>query len=160
MSPPVGGLMPREVLPGGFEVDGHFFHEDTEIGTPHYALHHEELYFPDPFTYKPERWLVGSTDEGTHNYSLEDVTIAQSAFCAFSIGPRGCAGKSMAYEEMMIVLSRIIWEYEIRLQPECVSGGNQLGQTQGQISKSEYQLFDTFASRSIGPYVQFRSRTS
>jgi hypothetical protein len=59
----LGGLTPREVLSGEFEVDGHMFRECTEMGTPHYALHHEKLYYPDPFAYKPERLLVDTADE-------------------------------------------------------------------------------------------------
>ena len=134
LSPPVGGLMAREVLPGGIKIDAHVFPKGTEIGTPHYALHHDAAYYPAPFLYQPERWLAG------------DVTTAQSAFCAFSLGPRGCVGKAMAYQEVMTVLARVLWLYEIR------SGGGSAGE------RGEYQLFDTFSSRSVGPLMQFRAR--
>ena len=71
LSPPAGGLMAREVLPGGMEINGHTFPEGTEVGTPHYAIHHDAAYYPKPFAYIPERWLPGG------GY---DVAKAQSAF--------------------------------------------------------------------------------
>lgn len=150
LSPPVGGLMPREILSGGMEVDGQYFPQGVEIGTPHYALHHDEAYYPEPFVYKPERWLA---DEGS------DVTKAQSAFCAFSIGPRSCVGKLMAYQELMTVLGRVIWECDIRLGSRDVLGERSEKWKGGQQRAEEYQLFDTFTSKSTGPLVQFRPRS-
>lgn len=149
LSPPVGGLMAREVLTGGLEVDGHFFPKGVEIGTPHYALHHDEKYYPEPFLYKPERWLA---DEGS------ELAKARSAFCAFSIGPRGCVGKTMAYQELMTVMGRVLWEFDIKLDDrselrECSK------MWKGRRQRAdEYQLYDTFSSKSIGPQMQFRSR--
>ena len=141
--------MAREVLTGGMEVDGHIFPKGVEIGTPHYAIHHEAVYYPEPFLYKPERWLA---DEGY------DVAKAQSAFCAFSIGPRGCVGKTMAYQELMTVLGRVLWEFDIRLDSRSrLSEGHK--KWKGCRDRAdEYQLFDTFSSKSVGPLVQFRPR--
>ena len=156
MSPPVGGLMPREVLPGGFEVEGHFFPAGTELGTPHYALHHKETYYPDPFHYKPERWLVSSGSMGTLYTDATSVSLAQGAFCAFSIGPRSYIGKVMAYQEMMVVLARILWKFEIRLQGGSTMGEGSSNGPQGRRRKGEYQLHDTFASKNDGPMVEFR----
>ncbi|MCJ1385785.1 hypothetical protein MMC17_008909 [Xylographa soralifera] len=52
-SPPVRGLMPREALAGGVSVNGYHFPAGVEVGIPHYAVHHHEAYFPDPFEFKP-----------------------------------------------------------------------------------------------------------
>lgn len=92
LSPSVGGLLPREVLPGGMEIDGHFVPEGTVVGVPHYSIHHNAEYFERPFEYRPERWLVDSSPDVT----AETVTLAQSAFCPFSVGPRGCIGKGQS----------------------------------------------------------------
>ncbi len=70
LNPPVGGLLPREVLPGGIEIDGMHFPEGTVVGTPHYAIHHSEAYFPRPFDWIPERWIPGSV-EGVTKESVE-----------------------------------------------------------------------------------------
>lgn len=96
LSPPVGGLLPREVLPGGIDIDGIHVPEGVVVGTPHYTIHHNPGYFPAPFIFEPERWLAGSSPVVT----TESVGAAQSAFCPFSVGPRGCIGKGLAYAEL------------------------------------------------------------
>ena len=58
LSPSVGGILPREVLTGRYDVEGHHLPQGTVIGTPHYTLHHNAEYYPDPFSYRPERWIV------------------------------------------------------------------------------------------------------
>ena len=55
LSPPVGAILPREILAGGMTVDDQIFPEGIDIGVPHYSLHHNELYYPDLFVFKPER---------------------------------------------------------------------------------------------------------
>lgn len=149
LSPPVGGLMAREVLTGGLEVDGHLFPKGVEIETPHYALHHDEEYYPEPFLYKPERWLAAEGSE---------AATARSAFCPFSIGPRGCVGKTMAYHELMIVMGRVLWEFDIRLDDRSELRKASDGWKGFRQRADEYQLYDTFSSKSMGPQMQFRPR--
>ncbi|KPI40732.1 Isotrichodermin C-15 hydroxylase [Cyphellophora attinorum] len=40
MTPPVGSILPREILPGGAVVDGIFLPEGTSVGTGVYAIQH------------------------------------------------------------------------------------------------------------------------
>lgn len=93
LSPSVGGVLPRQVLPGGIEVDGQQLPEGTVVGVPHYAIHHNPEYYPQPFEYRPERWIA----EAEPNVTAESVALGQSAFCPFSVGPRGCIGKGECY---------------------------------------------------------------
>lgn len=90
LSPSVGGLLPREVLHGGIIIDGELIPAGTVVGVPHYAIHHNPVYYPCPFGYRPERWIPNKNDFETNS---QDFAAAQSAFCPFSIGPRGCIGK-------------------------------------------------------------------
>lgn len=72
LSPPVGGLLQRQVLPGGMNLDGHWFPDGTVVGVPHYAIHYNPAYYPEPFSYMPERWLSSpsnSSDPGTPSSS-------------------------------------------------------------------------------------------
>lgn len=89
LSPSVGGLLPREVLVGGMEIDGNHIPAGTVVGVPHYTVQHNADYHPQPFDFKPERWIAGSLTSVT----TDSVALAQSAFCPFSVGPRGCIGK-------------------------------------------------------------------
>jgi cytochrome P450 len=154
LSPPVGGILPREVLAGGLDIDGVFIPEGSVVGTPHYALHHNPAYYPDPFSFKPERWIVDSSP----NVTKKSVELAQSAFCAFSVGPRGCIGKGVAYVELMTSLSRVVYLYEMRLAKGISIGEGSPMLEWGRQRKDEYQLMDSFTSMKEGPYVEFRER--
>lgn len=74
----------------------------------HYAIHQDEEYYPDSFRYRPAWWLAGGGD---------DNGLVHSAFCPFSIGPRGCVGESMAMKERMITIARMVWLYDACLYP-------------------------------------------
>lgn len=162
LCPPVPGLLPREVIaPGGVTLDlskegqgKHHFPEGTVIGVPIYAIHHNKNYYPSPFSYVPERWL---SSKGT---SESDVAKAQSAFTPFSIGARGCIGKSLALMEMKLVLGRLFWEWEV----EYVKGVEGKGEkwTEGHrcadAGAEEFRMYDHFTARKEGPVVWFSKR--
>ncbi|KAI5364608.1 Putative cytochrome P450 [Septoria linicola] len=154
LSPSVGGLLPREVLAGGMEIDGEQIPEGTVVGVPHYTVQHNEAYYPGAFEFKPERWIAGSEP----GITAESVAIVQSAFCPFSVGPRGCIGKGMAYNELMLSLARAIYMYDMRLAPGCTVGEGKPELEYGRQRRAEFQLKDTFTSMKEGPLVQFRSR--
>jgi cytochrome P450 len=144
LSPPVPGALPRRVLPGGLDVDGHFIPADVDVCVPHYALHRNAAYFSDPSRYDPTRWLV-------ENPPTE-------AFAPFSVGPRGCIGKGMAYVELTVSLGKMLWQYDLRLTPGTHAGEGIRGTEPGRNEEETYQLRDTFTSMKDGPIVQFRRR--
>jgi cytochrome P450 len=154
MSPSVGGVLPREVLPGGMEIDGVQVPAGTVVGVPHYTVQHNPAYYPAPFEYKPERWIAGSM----LGVTAESVAVTQSAFCPFSVGPRGCIGKSMAYAELTTTLARIVYMYDMRLAPGSTAGEGHASFEHGRHRPQEYQLKDSFTSMKEGPLVQFRAR--
>ncbi|KAG7104331.1 Cytochrome monooxygenase AKT7 like protein [Verticillium longisporum] len=160
LSPSVGGLLPREVLPGGLTIDGSFIPAGTVVGTPHYTIHHNENYYSSPFAYEPERWIVGATRASTGRATTEvDLTAAQSAFCPFSVGPRGCIGKGLAYVEMMVTLARTLYLYDLRKAVGVVDPGEGSPDFEyGRHRVSEFQLSDTFTSVKDGCLVEYRRR--
>ncbi|RYP07924.1 hypothetical protein DL764_002195 [Monosporascus ibericus] len=168
MSPSVGGIAPREVLPGGATIDGEFVPEGVVVGTPHYTIHHNAAYYPRPFAYIPERWIAGSLGkEASSGYkegdsavvTEQDVALAQSAFCPFSIGPRGCIGKGLAYVEMMTTLARTLYLYDLRKAEGCVDPAEgHPAREWGRHRVDEFQLIDQFTSLKDGPMVEFRRR--
>ncbi|KAG9239855.1 cytochrome P450 [Calycina marina] len=152
MSPPVGGILPREVLAGGIDIDGMHMPEGIIVGTPHYAIHHNPEYFPQPFDFIPERWIVDSEPQ----FDKNSVALAQSAFCPFSIGPRGCIGKGIAYIELMTSLARVLFLYDMRKVVGMTVGEGCPDGEEGRRRPEEYQLKDSFTSMKDGPYVEFR----
>lgn len=145
MSPPVPGILPRAVLPGGIEIDGLLLPEGTEVSVGLYSIHHNATYFPEPFEFRPERWL----EEG------EGLAVAQKAFAPFSLGPRGCIGKNMAYMEMLITMARVLVLFDIRAVGTLGEGGPDL--EVGRQRKGDYQVKDCFISSKDGPMVEFKA---
>lgn len=154
MTPPVAGALPRQVLPGGIDIDGHHIPSGVDVGVPHYAIHHNDAYFPRPFDYVPERWLSDPGANPLHN-KLAD---AHAAFCPFSIGPRGCIGKGLAYVELSVTIARVIYMFDLRLVPGSTLGSGSKDLEFGRTRSTEYQIEDRFASMKDGPMLQFRRR--
>ena len=152
LSPPVGGVLPREIMKGGVTVDGHHFPAGIDIGVPTYTIHHNETYYPDPFAFKPERWIPDPT------MSKESLEISQSAFCPFGVGRTSCVGKYLAYQEMGIMVARLVWQFDMRVQPDSTLGEGKPGLGWGRQRKNEFQLYDAFVSTHEGPLVEFRPR--
>ncbi|KAL6703023.1 hypothetical protein ACN47E_010299 [Coniothyrium glycines] len=155
MTPPVAGALPRQVLPGGLEIDGHQIPAGIDVGVPIYAIHHNPDYFPQPFDYIPERWLQDPSANPLHS-RLGD---AQSAYNPFSIGPRGCIGKGLAYVELTISIARVLYLFDLRLAPGTTLGSGSKDLEVGRTRATEYQIEDVFASKKDGPMLQFRARS-
>ncbi|EFQ30339.1 cytochrome P450 [Colletotrichum graminicola M1.001] len=146
LSPSVGGLLPREVLAGGATVDGARVPAGTVVGTPHYAIHHNEDYFPNAYAYVPERWIVGARNPAATAATTteEDVARAQNAFCPFS---------------MSTTIARTLFLYDARRAVGVVDPAEGRPELpEGRRRASEMQLFDTFTSMKDGPMVEFRAR--
>ena len=150
INPPVGGHLGRDFVVPGITIDDVFYSPGVEVGVPIYALHHNPDYYPNPYAFKPERWIVNEKAGVTK----EMVDRAQSAFCPFSIGHRGCIGKNLAYVELSLAVARLVWRYDL----EEVQGWNEkLGG--GFISSSgEYLTRDGFVAQKNGPLVRLRNR--
>ncbi|ETN42758.1 uncharacterized protein HMPREF1541_01916 [Cyphellophora europaea CBS 101466] len=161
MAPPVPSHLPRQVLPGGIMIDGHFIPAGTIVGVGAFAIHHDETYFPEPFEWRPERWIVETVEDKDKE---EQVKVARGAFYAFGVGPRMCAGRKLAYLEISLALAVLLWSCEIRLAQEVGTKGLKVEQGRDgrrkQIRSREdvYQIWDHFVADRNGPVVQFKLR--
>ncbi|KAH8595275.1 cytochrome P450 [Bisporella sp. PMI_857] len=158
MAPPVGSQLPREVLPGGMVIDEHHISAGTEVGTPIYTIHHNETYYPDPFTYNPDRWIADT--EGHAEKNNASLKKAESAFCPFSVGARSCVGKDFAYHEVTTTLARLLWAFDMKLAEGRLGnlGGGCKGMGRGRERAGEYQQWDVFTSTHDGPMIHVRKR--
>ncbi|OTB09488.1 hypothetical protein M426DRAFT_316033 [Hypoxylon sp. CI-4A] len=156
MSPPAPGILWREQALGTdgqpFVVDGHVIPRGIIVGVNIYSLHHNEEYFPDSFTYRPERWLEVSDPEARRRM--------REAFMPFSVGPRGCAGKSMAYLETGLVIAKAMWYFDFEIAPRGLGniGTGHAGLGPGREREQEFQLYDVFSAMHDGPYLTFKPR--
>lgn len=140
LTPPIPGVLPRKVIHGGLTIDGHLFPEGTEIGTCLYALHRRESYFSNAAAFEPQRWLR----------EKEDTPLAYQAFTPFSLGPRGCPGKSLAYAEISLTLAKMIFLLDMRLETELVGDGP--------AEPVEFETRDCFVLAHDGPTLVFKDR--
>lgn len=147
MTPPVGGSLWREVGPGGLNVGSMHLPQGVDVGTGIYSLHHNSQYHKDPFSYRPERWLVG--EDGT---TEESVALARSAFMPFSSGPRSCVGKGFAYHEMTLCLARLLYQFDM-----AQDNGYKVGLPVVDGHK-QFVLKDHITGAKNGPHVCFTER--
>ncbi|RYP07931.1 hypothetical protein DL764_002202 [Monosporascus ibericus] len=157
IAPPVPGTLWRELASDEKDkpliIDGHLVPPQTQVGANIYTLHHNEKYFPDPYMFRPERWLSSETPESQRN-------LMREAFTPFSIGYRGCAGKAMAYLESSLVVAKSLWYFDFKLAPGQLGevGGGAPGRTDSRGRRDEYQLYDVIAGEHDGPYLVFTPR--
>ncbi|KAI1120849.1 cytochrome P450 [Nemania abortiva] len=142
MSPPVPGTLWRSQDPDDNRpliINGDVIPKGTLFGVSSYALHHNEAYFPDSFTYKPERWLEARTPEKKLPYDT---------FAAFSAGPRSCAEKTVAYLKSSLMLARTLWYFDFETAPGVLDRG---GTSKSMARPEEFHLEDIFTTRHDGP---------
>ncbi|KAH8197034.1 hypothetical protein TruAng_008785 [Truncatella angustata] len=109
--PPAAETPPR-VSPGE-TVGGQFVPKGTYITIYQWPTHHSPLNFTDPERFAPERWLPVRHPLYNQKYSADN----KSACKPFSYGPRDCLGKNLAYSEMRLVITRMLWNFDLELMP-------------------------------------------
>ncbi|RWA11491.1 hypothetical protein EKO27_g3605 [Xylaria grammica] len=158
MSPPVPGTLWRQQVSGGDKnpsplvIDGIAIPPGTHIGVNIYALQHNEAYFPEPFTFKPERFLGQSSPA---------EKLIKDAFAPFSLGARRCMGKSMAYLEASLILAKTLWHFDFVQVPNSkgIVGESTYWKESGKVERiDEYQINDIFAAAHDGPCLIFKPR--
>ncbi|KAK3984527.1 cytochrome P450 [Cladorrhinum sp. PSN332] len=108
MYPPVPVAMPRRTPPEGEFIDGYFIPGDVSVGVPQWASYQSERNFRNPNKFAPERWL------GDPEYENDVRGVLQP----FSVGPRNCIGRNLAYAEMRLILARLLWNFDLELMPD------------------------------------------
>jgi len=106
--PPVPTGFERRVGKGGEVVSGYYIPEDTAVGVSQYPAYHSERNFKDADLFAPQRWL------GDPKYADDKRSMCQP----FSYGPRNCLGKNLAYAEMRLIMAKMIWSFDLELDPK------------------------------------------
>ncbi|KAI9295006.1 cytochrome P450 [Neoconidiobolus thromboides FSU 785] len=103
---PVAAIMlPRSSPIGGATVSGYYIPEGTTVGTSYYCLQRYEKYFPNPNDYIPERWI-----------NSENKFINHEAYYPFSLGPRGCVGRTLAWYQLYNITASLVYSFELSLK--------------------------------------------
>lgn len=86
---------------------GYKIPKNTYIYLALWNLHHDESVFPDPYTYKPERFL---DDNGC---VVRPGHPNRKALFPFGAGRRVCLGETLAKNRLFLVTSALIQRYKI-----------------------------------------------
>lgn len=81
--------------------------EKTSVQVQQYASSHSPSNFKSPDSFVPERWLSNPP----HEYANDD----RAARASFSLGPRNCIGRNLAYAEMRLILAKICFNFDLEL---------------------------------------------
>ncbi|KAH7409467.1 benzoate 4-monooxygenase cytochrome P450 [Cadophora sp. MPI-SDFR-AT-0126] len=154
MNPPKPSSLPREVLKGGLLIDGHLIPKGVNVGSPLYVIHHDPEVFPDPWAFRPERW-ISSLSTGV---TPEDVSAAKSACAPFLIGPMNCIGKNMSYIALKLALAHLLLNNDFRSSGDVTGGGNGYAADELRRREGEYQMTDWILGFRDGPMLQNRVR--
>ncbi|KAJ3781343.1 cytochrome P450 [Lentinula aff. detonsa] len=110
---PVSGAREVPYGSGGTEIAGHFLPEGTQVWAPPKVFHLNPAYFsPKTDEFVPERWLDPKKDnDDSHPNAFKNN---MTAFLAFSYGPANCAGRNLARQEMIMVMSLLLQTFDFR----------------------------------------------
>lgn len=109
MFPPAPGAFPREAPAEGAYLDDVYIPPGVEVYGCSRSLTRSPEYWHKPDSFIPERWLDPTPPEHKN-----DVREASNPF---SLGPRGCIGKNLAYMEMRLILCKVLYKYDLELDP-------------------------------------------
>ena len=108
--PPVPNQPPREAPPGGAAIAAAALPAGTTVYVSQYVMGHLDSFWARPDEFHPERFLK----------DLEDVPAEfrhddHAVFQPFSVGPRNCIGRNLAYAEMRLILTRVLFDFDLEL---------------------------------------------
>ncbi|KAI8622846.1 putative cytochrome P450 monooxygenase [Xylariaceae sp. FL1651] len=116
MYPPANNSHPRLVPPGGSMVCGHFIPGRSLVGIPHYGCFRSPYNFFKPEEFIPERYLAED------DQFLND---RREALQPFHLGPRNCIGRNLAHIEMRLIITHVLLEFDLELEPESMGWDKQ-----------------------------------
>ncbi|MDQ3935473.1 MAG: cytochrome P450 [Actinomycetota bacterium] len=97
--PPLSGAIPRLVMKP-IEIGGVLYPPGTRLMASSYLVHHDASVYPDPYSFRPERFL--ESPPGLYTW------------IPFGGGRRRCLGKAIAELELKCVLREIFGQCELR----------------------------------------------
>ena len=115
------------------ENDRQYPTEGFIVWSLHQAIHREPLYWPQPDTFIPERWLVSKDDL---------LYPIKGAWRPFEFGPRNCIGQDLAMLEIRLVMVMTMREFDIKAsydEWDCVRGKKGVRTVNGERA---YQVLD------------------
>ncbi|KAI0015518.1 cytochrome P450 [Xylariomycetidae sp. FL0641] len=99
--------LPR-ISPGAV-VDGRFVPKGAQVQTCLWALARHPDYFHEPLRFRPQRWL--SADHPLYDKAFANDHV--KSLYPFSLGPRVCLGREMAWMQAKLFVAKVLWTFDI-----------------------------------------------
>ncbi|KAK3326937.1 cytochrome P450 [Cercophora scortea] len=91
--------------------EGHFIPKDSVVVLNWWAIHNDPSRYPEPDTFRSSRYL--GKDLSAAEYINSNDPYERDHF-AYGAGRRACPGVHVAEKSLFIVISRIVWGFNIR----------------------------------------------
>jgi|SRR5579875_144465 len=88
------------------ELGGYSLPAGTTVLVSPWVTHHDARFFPEPFAFRPERWLDGLI-----------ARLSPYAYFPFGGGPRRCIGQGFAMMEAALVIAALAQRFRFALEP-------------------------------------------
>ncbi|KAL6794449.1 cytochrome P450 [Trichoderma sp. SZMC 28012] len=111
LCPPVPWILPRRVPEGGDTVCGTWLPGGTPVSIQAYTMNRDPAYFHSATSFVPERWLSDSRTDQESPFFHDRLQVVQP----FSDGPRACLGQHLAWAELRLILSKLIWVFDFEV---------------------------------------------
>ncbi|KAF4170046.1 hypothetical protein CNMCM6936_005191 [Aspergillus lentulus] len=108
--PPVlGGLQRWTEVPTW--ISGYRVPANTKVSVHPLSAYSSPRNFHQADRFLPERWLPEAIEDHASPFFSDNRAVFQP----FSIGPRKCLGRNLAYIEMRVILARVLWSFDLEL---------------------------------------------
>jgi hypothetical protein len=91
----------------------YFIPANTVVSICQYAVHFDPSIYPDPFSFKPERFLPYPLKAGAAANQPDPEVRAKSSGFSFGAGRRICPGLHLAESSLFITVAKLMWAFEI-----------------------------------------------
>ncbi|CAK7200339.1 hypothetical protein SEUCBS139899_003030 [Sporothrix eucalyptigena] len=91
-------------------IDGEQIPAGVTVSNQTWSLHRNEILFRDALSYIPERWLPENPD-----FTDEERQNLKDFVAPFSMGPRACIGRNLAYMELSICIASLVMAFDWEL---------------------------------------------
>ncbi|XP_046569140.1 probable cytochrome P450 CYP44 [Haliotis rubra] len=95
----VSRSLQKDLVIGGYHVPA-----GTQLEMNNFVLFKKPEYFHEPETFLPERWLRGGSAHNIHPFLLTP----------FSHGPRMCAGRRFAEQDLYVLLTKVLQRFQVK----------------------------------------------
>ncbi|GAB7354526.1 hypothetical protein MBLNU459_g4991t1 [Dothideomycetes sp. NU459] len=92
---------------------------ETTVKVTQWATFRSESNFTKPNEFIPERWLENTDEKATFQ---DDKKYALQPF---SVGPRNCLGRNLAYVEMRLLMAMLLWNFDLEVMEESKNWSDQ-----------------------------------